>query len=414
MSSADYNILKDLYYNQNTGLQGSEKLWRKAKELHPDFRLTFEKVNDWVQNQTNSQIHHDRKVKKYFPITEDIQVPFQRLQSDLVDMQKFPVNANGGYRYIHLTIDCYSRYLIAIPIKFKNKSECLRALELLIQQVKAKNHGFPPQRIDSDLESSFRSRDYQKVLDENDIESHFVAVDDYKSLAFIDRSIRTLREMISQSMTLSKSNRWYSVLQNIVENYNNTYHRSIKMSPNQALKTPNQIQLSDYISEYRSKLSDQARKQKWYQNSIKVGDKVRTIIPYSIFDKRTGVKFSKQVFTVTSIESGIWFYLDNKVKKWRKYELLNAGSSNPISDADADIFDEMVEDQKQQEEKDNSSPDNDDPDANVELDEYRRTQQQKRRLNKEGLDLDDNPDLRRSQRSRKPSQKLIDQVAYNN
>ena len=47
------------------------------------------------------------------------------------------------------------------------------------------------------------------------------------------RSNRTLKNLMYRRFTATGSHVWWNVLDKLVENYNNSYHRSIKMTPNE-------------------------------------------------------------------------------------------------------------------------------------------------------------------------------------
>ena len=46
-----------------------------------------------------------------------------------------------------------------------------------------------------------------------------------------ERSIRTLRNKVYKHMTAISKNVYFDVLNDIVDEYNNTYHKTIKMNP---------------------------------------------------------------------------------------------------------------------------------------------------------------------------------------
>ena len=47
----------------------------------------------------------------------------------------------------------------------------------------------------------------------------------------VERFIRTLKNKICKHMTAVSKNAYFDFLDAIVDNYNNTYHRTIKMKP---------------------------------------------------------------------------------------------------------------------------------------------------------------------------------------
>ena len=52
----------------------------------------------------------------------------------------------------------------------------------------------------------------------------------------IERFNRTIRDKITQYFDAYKTHKYIDIINKLVENYNNSYHSSINMSPNDAEK----------------------------------------------------------------------------------------------------------------------------------------------------------------------------------
>ena len=77
---------------------------------------------------------------------------------------------------------------------------------------------------------------------------------------FAERFIRTLKSEIYKHMTAVSKNIYFNVLDDIVDEYNNTYHRTIKIKPIDVK--------SDSFAEYNEESNEKDSK-------FKVGDHVR-------------------------------------------------------------------------------------------------------------------------------------------
>ena len=85
-----------------------------------------------------------------------------------------------------------------------------------------------------------------------------------------ERFIRTLKNKIYKHMTANSKNVYFDVLNNFVNEYNNTYHKTIKMKP---------IDIkSDFFAEYNEKSNEKDPK-------FKVGDHARISQYKNIFAK---------------------------------------------------------------------------------------------------------------------------------
>ena len=77
---------------------------------------------------------------------------------------------------------------------------------------------------------------------------------------FAERFIKTLKNKIYKHMTAISKNEYFNVLDDIVDEYNNTYHKTFKMKP---------IDVGDYsFAEYNEESHEKDPK-------YKVGDHVR-------------------------------------------------------------------------------------------------------------------------------------------
>ena len=92
-----------------------------------------------------------------------------------------------------------------------------------------KNSNRKPNKIWVDKGSKFYNNSFKKWLKDNDIEMYLIH-NEGKSVVS-ERFIRTLKTNIYKYMTLVSKNVYIDQLDNIVDEYNNTYHRTIKMKP---------------------------------------------------------------------------------------------------------------------------------------------------------------------------------------
>ena len=111
------------------------------------------------------------------------------------------------------------------------------------------------------------------------------------------RFIRTLKAKIYKYMTSISKNVCINKLDNIVNEYNNTYHRIIKMKP---------VDIKDktYI-DFKKEVNDKDPK-------FKVGDHIRISKYKNIFAKGYTPNWSEEVFVVSKIKNTVpWAYVIN-------------------------------------------------------------------------------------------------------
>ena len=112
-----------------------------------------------------------------------------------------------------------------------------------------------------------------------------------------ERFIRTLKNKIFKHMAAISKNVYFDVLDDIVDKYNNTFHRTIKMKP---------IDVTDYsYAEYNVDFNEKNPK-------FKVGDHVRISKYKNIFATGYGPNWSEEVFVVSKIKNIVpWIYVIN-------------------------------------------------------------------------------------------------------
>ena len=111
----------------------------------------------------------------------------------------------------------------------------------------------------------------------------------------IERFIRTLKNKIFRHMTAISKNVYFDVLDDIVNKYNNTVHRSIKMKPIDVT--------SDSYAEYNEDSNKKDPK-------FKVGGHVRISKYKNIFAKGYTQNWSEEVFIITKIKNTFpWTYV---------------------------------------------------------------------------------------------------------
>ena len=109
----------------------------------------------------------------------------------------------------------------------------------------------------------------------------------------IERFNRSLRELMMKEFTKNNNTIWYNILPKLIKIYNNRYHNTIKMKPNQVNKS-NEKHIKENIYTY-NKISKNPK--------FKINDFVRISLKRrDLFDKPSGnIKWSEELFKIHSI-----------------------------------------------------------------------------------------------------------------
>ena len=134
--------------------------------------------------------------------------------TDLADMQLLS-KYNKGIRFLLCVIDIFSKYTWVVPLKDKNGISIVKAFQSILKQSNRK-----PNKIWVDKGSEFYNAYLKKWLRDNEGKS-----------VVAERFIRTLKSKIYKYRTSISTNVYIDKLDDIMDEYNNTYHTTIKMKP---------------------------------------------------------------------------------------------------------------------------------------------------------------------------------------
>jgi len=137
-----------------------------------------------------------------------------------------------------------------------------------------------------------------KLFKEHEI-NHFSTKSKLKAI-MVERFNRTLKERMWKIFSENDNHRWIDILDDLVENYNNTYHTSIKMRPIEARKAENRQIV--FANLYEEELKNNTRLKEGVKNSkFKVGDKVRIVKHKAIFDKGYLPNWWTEIFIINKV-----------------------------------------------------------------------------------------------------------------
>ncbi len=211
-------------------------------------------------------------------------------QADLVEMIPYEKD-NSGYRYMLTVIDTFSKYAWARPVLKKDAHNVTNAMRDILQS----NDGArfkPPHLLQTDKGKEFYNSIFQKMLADFNISLY--STFSTKKANYVERWNRTIKSKMWKEFSVRRSYRWIDILPRLVEAYNRSYHRTIKMAPAN-------VQLQDekkLLSLITSHLPNVAAKSKF-----KVGDIVRISHLKGVFEKGYTPNWSTELFKIKSVRA---------------------------------------------------------------------------------------------------------------
>jgi hypothetical protein len=225
---------------------------------HVKDRIKTKAIRTWLRNQDAYTLHKPVRLKFRRRRTFTVGVG-DLWQADLADLSSLS-KYNDKNKYLLTCIDVFSKYAWVLPIKSKSGSSLTEAFSTLLVD---RN----PAHLQTDKGTEFLNGSFQSLLSKHAIRFYTSENDDIKA-SVVERFNRTLKTKMWKYFTHKNTYRYIDILQDLVHSYNNTYHRSIGM-------TPAEVSIDNEDIVRKRLYGEKKRTAKWKYD---VGDKVRISI----------------------------------------------------------------------------------------------------------------------------------------
>lgn len=219
-------------------------------------------------------------------------------QADLVDMQYYVrYKGNGGYKYILMAVDVFSRYGFAQPVKSKKAEHMIEAFEKMIRHRK-------PQFLQTDKGMEFRSTKFQEFLKHNKI-TFFTSESDAIKCALVERLNRTIQDKLYRIFTYQHSGSWVHRLQDVMASYNKTKHSTMNLAPSD-VNNSNSDRLHFHLYDKLPKkqiMKNWSKTGKSNANTLKINDLVRLLESKVTFNRGYEPNWTEEVFRIYKIDA---------------------------------------------------------------------------------------------------------------
>ena len=286
--------IKELFYDPKIGLTSLDKLYKKVKNIIPNVK--YKEVEKFYNNQNINQIFARILKPKIFN-SMYAWYPNNIVEIDFIVYNRYSIH---HYEYIFCYIDVYSRYAQAIGTTNMKTTTILSCLETIFKAIGK------PQIIKGD--NQFNVPEFIKFCQKNNIGCEFTASNEIYKNPIVERFNGTLARYINKYRTLFKSYEWYKYLPTVIFNYNNTYHKTIK-------NTPNNVFFNDEMNQQQVII---------LPKTFNIGNNVRKVITKKIFDKGDLTTHSQKVYIITDVKNNKYQINDDTNRWYKPYELKNA------------------------------------------------------------------------------------------
>ena len=241
--------------------------------------------SDWSQ-QLADELH--KPITKNFSKRKVISNGIDKIwAADLVEMQMFS-KWNNGIKYLLMVIDVFSKYGWIAPLKDKKTESVSKAFNEIFKKNKRK-----PMMLWTDKGFEFISKHFKEFLKKEKIKLYHTENEEKSSV--VERWNRTMKNRMWKMFTANNNTVYWDKIDKLVNNYNNTKHSSVKMTPNEASKKENEEKV--FVNLYGNLIYWKPKKPKFA-----IGDKVR-ISKYKrrVFDKGYTPNWTEEVFVVDKV-----------------------------------------------------------------------------------------------------------------
>lgn len=285
VKNKERTLLKNQYYTPHkAGAFGGVDVLTRALS---NKKIKSTQVSSFLKDQETYSLH--RQVRRNFP-RRRVQVGGRRqqFQCDLVDMHE---HVDGAYKWILMCIDVFTKKAWAFPLKRKNAEEMLAAMKELLENLQVL-----PAKLQTDKGKEFLNKAVQDYLKSKHVE-WFCSEDDYIKAGVVERLNRTIKDKMWRHMTWQRDHKWVKILPEIIESYNNTYHSSIKMSPEEGDLKENEEEVRENLyGEGKGRLKEERKDDK---GPFSVGDLVRVSKHALTFDRGYQPNWMQEVMKVS-------------------------------------------------------------------------------------------------------------------
>ena len=209
-------------------------------------------------------------------------------QIDLLQIDMYSKH-NNNYKFLLIVIDCFSKFVWCKPLKTKSAQEVTDAFESVLKENNGKRK---PNNLQTDQGREFFNIKFQHLMKKYEI-NHYHTYSKKKA-SIVERAIRTIKEKLFKFFSLNGSYRWRNIINDLITNYNNTVHHTIRMRPIDVNKK-NKTKIFNDIYK-RMKILTAARK-------FAIGDFVRISKEKHIFEKGYTPNWTTELFKISKINN---------------------------------------------------------------------------------------------------------------
>ena len=199
------------------GVNGGYRTWC-------EFKKRESALSDWSQ-QLAEELH--KPITRNFRKRRVISYGVDKIwAADLVEIPQYS-KWNKSIKYLLMVIDVFSKYGWIVPLKDKKTESVSLAFDHIFKKSKRK-----PEKLWTDKGSEFISKHFKDFLRRHNITLYHTQNEE--KLSIVERWNKTMKNKMWKMFSANNNTVYWDQLDKLVDDYNNNYHSSIKMTPTEA------------------------------------------------------------------------------------------------------------------------------------------------------------------------------------
>lgn len=285
LSSKLKKQLYNLYFDPRspTAYKSKAKLIAAAGKLGISKRTVLE----FLINQPAYSAYKPVRVRNVPSRFYNVYGPNKLAECDLLDVSALaPYQDKKNINFLLMCIDGFTKKIFVRPLASRASSDVTRAMKSIVKE--NKNRIWDVIRVDEG--SEFKGM-FKKFVESRGSRITFALTSAHKA-AMVERTNLTLRTLLAKFLEKRGSLKYYDKLDALVKGHNNS------ISASHGFK-PSQIRARDifhiWSQRYLKKLPV------YYPSNLKPGVQVRIFRKFGTFEKKSGRKFTNEIFTIYQV-----------------------------------------------------------------------------------------------------------------
>lgn len=327
----------------NTSFKGAftsaKNFYRAIKNDGKYDNISLAQINRFLSSLSAFTLHRERRrSRKFMKIISAYKLHI--MGADLIDYTSI-AKFNKGKKFCLIMQDFFTRKIFLKALPSKKGKAVLNAIKEIYRQTGRYD------RLCTDQGKEFQFHGLHDFLNSKGIKHYYAVNPETSKVSNIERTIKTVRKLISKYFTFTGKKIWYKKVGNFARIFNSSYHRVIKTTPAKAWsgETPATaiwenvfmppLKKSNKTKIIKTRKNKRKLRMPRYNFKFSINDVVKVSQEKNIYSRHTSEGYSRENFRIQEREmkAGIRMYrlkdmFDTPLKSFFRESELKLSSDN--------------------------------------------------------------------------------------